>query len=180
MASHLLCASCRGGVESNAALMIEAEVALSDEWKRLSVATQKVYQALGEVWFLIWLAKRYGGIILYTCILVESAVFIYIFVCWFLSLFVFVCLFVCLFVCYLLTFLNIHLCKAPLWSAREKWVVKFGPKDLQHLGRCPLLNAELHVRPKSHTPWDEYNCRFILWVLQSFQKASQGGSPYVM
>ena len=47
MASHLLCASCRGGVESNAALMIEAEVALSDEWKRLSVATQKVYQALG-------------------------------------------------------------------------------------------------------------------------------------
>eukprot|EP00434_Breviolum_minutum_P021824 symbB.v1.2.019262.t1/scaffold1569.1/size111216/2 len=44
--SHLLCASCRGGVESNAALMIEAEVALSDEWKRLSVATQKVYQEI--------------------------------------------------------------------------------------------------------------------------------------
>ncbi|CAK9022559.1 unnamed protein product [Durusdinium trenchii] len=44
--SHLLCAACRGGVESNAALLIDAEVALSDEWKRLSVATQKVYQEI--------------------------------------------------------------------------------------------------------------------------------------
>lgn len=44
--SHLLCAACRGGVESNAALMVDAEVALSDEWKRLSVATQKIYQEI--------------------------------------------------------------------------------------------------------------------------------------
>ena len=59
---------------------------------------------LGEVWFLIWLAKRYDGTILY-----------YLYTCWKLQcLFVcllaclLVCLFVCLFVCYLLTFLNIH------------------------------------------------------------------------
>ena len=44
--SHLLCAACRGGVESNRDLLIEAELVLSDEWKRASVATQKIYQEI--------------------------------------------------------------------------------------------------------------------------------------
>ena len=66
----------------------------------------------GEVWFLIWLAKRYDGTILYylyTCWKLQC-LFVCLIVCLFACLLVclLVCLFVCLFVCYLLTILNIH------------------------------------------------------------------------
>ncbi|CAE7723648.1 unnamed protein product [Symbiodinium sp. CCMP2456] len=46
--SHLLCAACRGSAEGEGAegLLVEAEAAISDEWRRLSALMQKVYQEL--------------------------------------------------------------------------------------------------------------------------------------
>ncbi|CAE7407608.1 unnamed protein product [Symbiodinium natans] len=46
--SHLLCAACRGSAEGESAegLLVDAEAAISDEWRRLSASMQKIYQEL--------------------------------------------------------------------------------------------------------------------------------------
>ncbi|CAJ1379867.1 unnamed protein product [Effrenium voratum] len=51
--SHLLCVACRGAAEpsepsepAEPSLLVDAEVALADEWRRLSMTTLKVYQEI--------------------------------------------------------------------------------------------------------------------------------------
>ena len=101
----------------------------------------------GEVWFLIWLAKRYDGTILYLYLL-KVAVFVCLFVC------LLACLFVCLFVCLLFTDLfeyTFVICKVPLWSAQEKWVAKFGLDWVQAV--TLIFDSWYDWWQKSFTSW---------------------------